>query len=614
MSFRAKIWASMVVAGVVPLLLLGVLSYSTGRRELGGTLGRLQAQRAQDLARQAERLVADAVGNLQLAVSYIPFEDLKGEERSAALAIPYRQLPYVNALALLDARGQALSPPVYEANPGARPEFASHEAVSEADLDLFATRIPLAAALQSGAAVGPPYRSPGRAPRVAVAVKVPRVEGWVLAAELTLAELQGRLDEIARQGEAAYLVDSTGALLTAEGVLEESEKALVGKGLASPSEQVDTLTRGGATWLAAFAPVRRLGWGVVVAQPTSVAFRTLERVRDLTVLWAALAVAATLGLGVLLSRGLSRPIRALSEVARAATTGTYGPARGVEGQDEIGEFARAFNHMIEEIQRRDVEIRKWNEELQQRVDQRTAELKQAQDQILRARRLAALGSLGAGVAHEINNPLTSIIGLLTLLQRDAAPESAAGKSATTALEQARRVAKIVANLRQLSTSEHENAGKRFALSGPVTAALDSCSELARGARVAVSTDFAADVPEVLGDPPQIQQLVLHLVQNALAAMPDGGDLRVTLARVEDAARLTVADTGRGIPAHLLERIFDPFFSNAGQDTPARQGMGLSLCHAIAEGHHGRLSVESAPGRGTTFTLLLPAAPKQAHIY
>ena len=127
------------------------------------------------------------------------------------------------------------------------------------------------------------------------------------------------------------------------------------------------------------------------------------------------------------------------------------------------------------------------------------------------------------------------------------------------------------------------------------------------------TEVAPDVPEVLGDPLQIQQLVTHLVQNAIAAMPDGGSLRLSVKAVEgEAVKLTDTDTGKGIPAALRERIFDPFFGT--KDQPARMGMGLSICHAIAEAHHGKITVESAEGQGTTFTLLLPAAPPQAHIY
>ena len=112
---------------------------------------------------------------------------------------------------------------------------------------------------------------------------------------------------------------------------------------------------------------------------------------------------------------------------------------------------------------------------------------------------------------------------------------------------------------------------------------------------------------------QIQQLVAHLLQNAINAMPHGGELRVGVGGVEgDAIKISVSDTGKGVPKELRERIFDPFFST--KDLPSQVGMGLALCYGIAEAHHGRITVESEVGKGSTFTVLLPAAPPRGHLY
>jgi signal transduction histidine kinase len=105
--------------------------------------------------------------------------------------------------------------------------------------------------------------------------------------------------------------------------------------------------------------------------------------------------------------------------------------------------------------------------------------------------------------------------------------------------------------------------------------------------------------------------VAHLVQNAIAAMPEGGELRIALTDVAgDALKLTVSDSGKGIPPEMRERIFDPFFSTKDK---AGVGLGLSISHSIVEAHHGKLLVDSAPGRGATFTVLLPAAAPAAHL-
>ena len=350
----------------------------------------------------------------------------------------------------------------------------------------------------------------------------------------------------------------------------------------------------------------------VIAQPAAAAFRAAHRVRLYTLFWAAVSALLIAGLGFFLSRGLSEPIQKLSQAARALTEGRYDTRADVDTRDEVGEFAAAFNHMALEVKKRDDEIRAWNTELKQRVDERTAELKAAQDQILRTRRLAALGSLGAGVAHELNNPLTAVTGLLAVLRKELGQDSAHATTIQQIQEQARRVTKIVADLRQFADQERTVLGKRFCLKGPVESALELYSEQIEQRKIRVSTDMGDRVPDAQGDPVQIQQVVAHLVQNAVQAMPSGGDLRIALSEVAgDALKLTVTDSGRGIPAEMRERIFDPFFST--KDQAAGVGLGLSISHSIVEAHHGRILVESAPGKGATFTVLLPAAAAAAHL-
>jgi signal transduction histidine kinase len=302
----------------------------------------------------------------------------------------------------------------------------------------------------------------------------------------------------------------------------------------------------------------------------------------------------------------------LSEVTKAASAGVYQPAMEVEGNDELGQFGRAFNRMIVEILGRDLEIRRWNEELLQRVDKRTSELREAENQILRARRLAALGSLGAGIAHELNNPLTAIIGLVTIAKRELG-DSPQVKVLEVVLEQTRRVARVIADLRQLTAAEAENAGKCFQLVHPIRVALQGCAQDLHDHGINLQIEFPSALPEIQGNPEQIRTMVVHLITNAINAMPQGGKLEVGVHAVEnEAIRFWIRDTGKGIPPMLLERIFDPFFTT--KDYPSQLGMGLSICHAIVEAHHGKISVESIVGAGTTFYVLFPIAAPHGHLY
>jgi two-component system, NtrC family, sensor kinase len=600
MSFRARLFVFLALTGVLPVALLGWLSFSLHRAEVERTVSRAQAAVAAEAARNVERTVASGIEGLRLSVGALPLNELSNDELAAVLRIPYRQLSFVDAVALLDGDGNLLAPPVYEQ------DASKPDAFSQPDLSALLHRAPVSLLERTGTALGVPYRGSTGTTRVPVALRLG--SGRVLAAELSLKEIAGRLAELPGT---AFLAAQNGAVLAGVAELSAEEKQLVEGAITARAPLARLVRRAdGSEWLASAAPVGTMGWAVAVAQPASAAFSGAIRVRDYTIFWAAVALLLTAVLGALLARGLSAPVRELSQGVRALAEGRYDQTVAVESRDELGQLADGFNHMTREIRRRDDEIRSWNSELQQRVEHRTAELKLAQDQILRTRRLAAIGSLGAGIAHELNNPLTAVAGLISLARKQLGDSSPQSETLKQALEQARRVSKIVSDLRQFAEQERTD-GRRFALEQPVQSALELYAEELREKRIDLRRDVKPGLREAQGDPVQIQQVVAHLVQNAIAAMPDGGELRIALTDVAgDALKLTVSDSGKGIAPEMRERIFDPFFSTK---DAAGVGLGLSISHSIVEAHHGKLLVDSAPGRGATFTVLLPAAAPAAHL-
>jgi two-component system NtrC family sensor kinase len=588
MQFRSKIFTVLALVGVVPAALLGSLSFSINRAELEHTVGSAQARVADEAARACERFVAQAAESLRLSASVLPLHELSGEELATVLRIPYRQLDFLDALWL----------------PGGPVVFESGNGRPAPDLEMLQREAPLRLAAHAGVAIGAPYAATDGSMRLPIAL---RLEGErILAAELSLAQLSRQMRQTSQAGTIAYLATREGRLLAQPEPFQLSaeERALLTTG--SPGQLVHRSD--GQRWLAAASPVGSLGWLVVVAQREALALRPAVLVRQYTLFWVAVSLVLVLVLGALLSRRVTEPMKQLREGVQALRLGRAVSAE-VDSDDEIGELARSFNQMAAEIVRRDEEIRRWNAELQQRVDERTAELKTAQDQILRARRLAALGSLGAGMAHELNNPVTAITGVAALLRKELAgtPQE---ESLRTLQEQARRVSSIVGNLRAFADQERAQPGRRFPLHSSVLAALDLYEEQMRAHGIALSTDIKRC--EAQGDPAQIQEAIAHIVQNAISAMPSGGTLKVTLGDVNgDALKLSVSDSGKGIPAAMRDRIFDPFFTT--KEGVGAVGLGLSISHSIVEAHHGKLMVDSAEGHGATFTIVLPAAAAAAHL-
>jgi signal transduction histidine kinase len=611
MRFGAKIGLVLLAVGVLPVALLGLVSFAVSRDELGRTVGRMQTQAAEDLALYVDRTLGASIENLRLSASALPLEDSRGFARweiAKMLAIPYRQLPFVSILAIVDDRKVPVAGPAFERRPDRDPSLAGREPVGDAELELFSSRIPDPPAAVGATSLGEPYRAPRGPLRIAVAHRLARDRSIV--AEVVLRDVEGRLGELSKGG-VAWVVDGRGHLLAhgggADARLDDDEARLAADGGRDGRPVARLVARAdGTRWLAAYAPVRGYGWGAVVAQPAAVALGAAERLKLYTLAWAGAGLCLAVALGTLLARRVTRPVKRLSRAATAIAEGDWGVEVDARGDDEFADLGRAFSRMTQELRRRDEEIRGFNRDLQQRVEERTAQLRAAQDQILRTRRLAALGSLGAGLAHELNNPMTAVTGYLAILRKQAPPESPQADLIARAQEQAGRVARVVEDLRAFTDQERSTPGQRFELARTVDAALSLYEGRLRASGITLRRRIEERLPEAQGNPVQIQQVVAHLVENAINAMGSGGRLDVELATVDgDALRLRIADTGHGIPAPIRERIFDPFFTT--KDQAGQVGLGLAVSHSIVEAHHGRIVVESEEGAGATFTVLLPAA-------
>ena len=244
------------------------------------------------------------------------------------------------------------------------------------------------------------------------------------------------------------------------------------------------------------------------------------------------------------------------------------------------------------------------EELETALDR----LRTAQQQLIQSEKLAAVGTLISGVAHEINNPLGNILGRVQLLQRTAADDRSK-RGLQTIRDECERAIRIVRNLLSF-TREHKPETTLVSLNDTLDQVLELRAYELSVSNIELGKDFQADLPEISADPHQLQQVFLNLVINAEQAMTAAhgrGSLSITTQRVGDAVQVVVTDDGPGIPEELISQIFDPFFTT--KDVGAGTGLGLSVCYGIVKEHGGEMRVESELEKGTTFTVELPL-PRQ----
>lgn len=595
MRVRLKLVVIVVFVALVPLAVSAVTALRIHGSAYDAVVDDQQRATARHAARVVRMWLADAERSLGALAGQIPWVELDDDELRGALSLVYEQLGAVAAVQLIDADGGGVGAAMYL--PPGDSRLPRHPRASLKQLEALAASAPA-----SRRGFGAPLAEPGQPPRLALAVPLGADDrDWMLLIGLSLGPLCAELDD---RGELRVaLLDADGDQLCPPDARAGQRHPAAGVGVG----QLARFSGGGREQLGA-AAVTSLGWRVVAYQPASVAGAPARRMRQQTMFWIAASVIIALVAGLVLARGITRPVAALSAGADELARGNLAHRIAVDGGDELAELAATFNHMGGEIQRRDDEIRAWNEELQHRVDERTRELKEAQGQLLQSQKLAAVSSLAAGVAHEINNPLTGVLGMAQLLEGKAAD---AQKPALEAIvREARRIRDIVQTLQQLSREGGEGHAA-VQLDDLARAAVEVMAPRAEGGEVAMSVRAPQPV-RVWGIAAQLREVLLHVLDNALNATPSGGRVDVSVRTVEgELAVVEVRDTGKGIPPENLARIYEPFFST--KDDWQGRGLGLTVAYRLVEAHSGTIKVDSEVGQGTTVTVTLPAGRRGAHL-
>ncbi len=318
---------------------------------------------------------------------------------------------------------------------------------------------------------------------------------------------------------------------------------------------------------------------------------------------ALLGVALVCGVAITIAGSISRPIHAMAEAAKRVAEGDYSPQVRVTSKDEIGYLAECFNRMVRELSRTNQELRQWAENLESKVEDRTAQLKAMQGHLIQTEKLAAIGKLAAGVAHEINNPLTGILTNSSLMLQDAAPGDERREDLQLIVDETLRCRKIVKGL--LDFARQTKPQKQSVdLNGVVEDVFSLVRNQATFHDIELELKPDGTLPAVMADKDQMRQVVLNIVLNSAEAMPDGGKIRAStrLEPITGDVELVVEDNGPGIPEEIRTKVFEPFFTTKRTGT----GLGLAIAYGIMERHKGMISIDSTPGRGTTITLRIPA--------
>ncbi len=322
---------------------------------------------------------------------------------------------------------------------------------------------------------------------------------------------------------------------------------------------------------------------------------------------ALIAVVLLSGLFVWIE--VHNPLRELETGTERLGTGELGYQIPVRSQDEVGDLAQSFNDMSGRLQVAQAEITAWARTLEERVEEKTRELKQAHQSMLHVEKMATIGKMAAVVAHEINNPLSGILTYSKLVKRWI-EKNAAGAPRKDEMQgsldliasESKRCGELVRNLLSFSRVSPMNLSWC-----DLNEVIDRCMRLVQHKMemggIQLNLDLAAGLPPVHCDPAQIEQVVLAMVINAIDAMPQEGSLWIsTKTRKDTVIELVIRDDGIGIPPEHLAHIFEPFYTTK---ESGGSGLGLAISQNIVERHGGSIEVHSVVGEGTTFRIVLP---------
>jgi len=415
------------------------------------------------------------------------------------------------------------------------------------------------------------------------------------------------------RGAAVYAVSPRGLVVRAYGGRLDppgaADEVAAREGQEVVAVEDEALTRIWRVSVPVWESKRSIG-AVSLSLPLARADGLAQRIKDQALLVGAATVILLVGtLAIFMNRALTAPLARILRVMGGAEGGNLDVRAPEDRQDEVGQVARGLNRMLDRVS-------SFQTELAHRIAEATTQLRTtnerlyaAQQQVGRNERLAAAGELAAAMAHNVGSPLTGVSGHLQLLEEEVADPALK--------ERLRRIQgqvdRAVAAARHfLDAARPEPSRVPVNLKALLEDLLVLTSSESQRKGIVVAPAFAEGLPAITADPNQMHELFQNLIANALDAMGVGGTLSVTAEPTSEddggpAVRVTVGDTGPGIPPEILSRAFEPFFTT--RASSGGTGLGLAIARRIAGNHGGSIRLESEPDRGTRAIVELPACTR-----
>jgi len=336
-----------------------------------------------------------------------------------------------------------------------------------------------------------------------------------------------------------------------------------------------------------------------------------NRVMRTFIIIASLCVVLLLVILYFSTTRIINPLQKMVVATQKISAGDLTHKVEVSSKDEIGYLADSFNQMTADLEAANEKLIEWGKTLEKKVEERTKELTEMQAHLIQSEKLASLGKLAAGVAHEINNPLGGILIYSHLLLEDIDKNNPHYENLKKIVKETSRCKDIVKGLLEFARPK-EPEMSLISINDIAEKSLSIMERQALFQNIKIKKTYTSDLPKIVADSAQLQQVFMNVIINAAEAMEGNGILALSTSLSRDGTCIEVkfSDTGHGIMEEDKKRLFEPFFTT--KEVGKGTGLGLAISYSIIQKHHGTIEVKSELGKGSTFTVKLPLTEEREH--